>query len=121
MGTQYQPQDKHKFINCELEFKCSENWFELELTDKAGIKHCLQCEEDVHLCMDQEELDKAIEKKYCIAYFKDPGYQTRFTLSREKCEANVRDPDFKPLVLLGLPRNYASGRLMKFLDEEDDE
>ena len=119
MTSQYPPEDKQEFINRELEFKCSKNWFELEPTDKAGIKHCNQCEEDVHLCINQEELDHAIKNKYCIAFFKGPGSQTSFTLSREKCEANARDPDFKPLTLLGIPRSYKSERLKTFLYEED--
>jgi hypothetical protein len=107
-----------QFHNCEMEFECPRDWFELEQTNKAGTKHCNQCHKDVHLCINQEDLAQAIEKKLCIALFKDPNHQTNFRLSREKCEANAKDPAFKPLVLLGLPRNYMSERLLKFLDEE---
>ena len=103
MSSQYQPQDKQEFINCELEFKCTKNWFELELIDRAGIKHCNECEEDVHLCMTQEELNLAVKEKYCIAFFKDPSHRTWFTLAREKCEANARDPDFKTHMTVGYP------------------
>ena len=119
--TKQNPQDKQEFLNCELEFECPKDWFELELTNKAGIKHCNQCQKDVHLCINQEELDEAIAQKYCVAFFKDPSLQTQFTLSREKCEANTRDPGFKPLVFLGLPRTHKSDRLKAFLDEEDGE
>ena len=134
MTTPNQPEDKPEFINCELEFECPKDWFELEPTDKAGIKHCNQCEEDVHLCTTQEELSLAVEENLCIAFFKDPSLQTRFKLSREKCEANGRDPDFKALMTLGLPRSQyikhldlgdfrAPSRRMKlktFLEEDDE-
>ena len=121
MTSATQPEDKPEFINCILEFECPKDWFDLELTNKAGIKHCNQCNKDVHLCTTQEELNLAVKGKLCIAFFKDPRLQTSFKLSREKCEANARDPDFKPLTLLGLPRSYKSDRLKTFLDEEDEE
>jgi len=105
MTIKQHSQHEQEFLNCELEFECAQNWFELEPTNKPGIKHCKQCQKDVHLCMTQEELDQAIDQRYCIAYFKDPSLQTSFTLSHEKCHANARDPDFKPLVLLGLPKS----------------
>lgn len=103
MGSQYEPEDKQAFINCKLAFKCTKNWYELEPTYKAGIKHCHHCEEDVRLCMTQKELDIALERKYCIAYFKDASHSTWFKLNREKCEANARDPEFEPLMLVGYP------------------
>jgi hypothetical protein len=111
MTTPNQPEDKPEFINCELAFKCPKDWFDLELTNKAGIKHCNQCNKNVHLCTTQEELSLAVEENLCIAFFEDPSLQTRFKLSREKCEANGRDPDFKPLVILGLPRSQYIKRL----------
>jgi len=131
MSTKQQPEEKQEFFNCEMEFECPKDWFDLEPTNKAAIKHCNQCQQDVHLCINQEELDEAITQKYCIAYFKDPGYQTSFTLSHEKCHANARDPDFKPLVLLGIPKSSSQwqsglpslsldsfGVIKKFTDKE---
>ncbi len=93
------------FINCNFEYECPKNWFELESTNKSGVKHCKECKKDVHLCINQEELDYAITQNHCIAYFQDPGLQIRFKLSREKCEANQADVNFVPEVILGLPKN----------------
>lgn len=96
-----------KFLNCEFEYECPRDWFELELTNKAGIKHCKECQKDVHLCINQEELDYAITQKHCIAYFQDPSLTTRFKLSREKCEANKTDANYERNVVLGMPTSEA--------------
>jgi len=65
-----------------------------------------------------------------IAFFKDPSHSTWFTLAREKCEANARDPNFKTHMTLGLPRSQQhfeledfkapnkQTKLKTFLDEE---
>lgn len=93
------------FLNCDFQYECPKNWFGLGPTSKASIKHCKECKKDVHLCINQEELDYAISQKHCIAYFQDPSLQTRFKLSREKSEANRADPDFQLNLVLGLPKN----------------
>jgi hypothetical protein len=130
MSPELPPEDKQEFINCKLAFMCTNNWHELEPTGKAGIKHCHHCGEDVHLCVTQEELSAAIEHKFCIAYFKNPSLQTRFQLSREKCETNRIDPDFELELTLGLPKrrgankklgelssSESSDKLKKFLED----
>ena len=93
------------------------------LTDKAGIKYCEDCNTEVHLCLNQDELNKATKQGLCIAYFPNPSRPLQFNLSREKAEAKKRDPDFEPIVLLGIPRGYSHSPALKaFLeDEEDDE
>lgn len=109
------------FINCEFEYECPKDWFELKPTNKAGIKHCEECRKDVHLCINQEELDYAIAQKYCIAYFQDPRLKTRFKLSREKSEANKMDPDFLPNVVLGLPKQSRSATYTSFIEMDGDD
>lgn len=113
----------HEFINCEFEFECPKNWFQLQETNEAGIKHCNTCNQNVHLCINQDELDYAISKNFCIALFKDPCLQTKFKLSREKCEANKINPRFLRRATLGLPKGAYSGidKLFKsFMHEDDD-
>jgi hypothetical protein len=45
---------------------------------------------------------------------------TRFNLSRERAEANLRDPNFQPeRITLGLPRSAHRGELKSFLDGMD--
>lgn len=93
-----------EFINCEFEYECPKDWFRLKPTNTSGIKHCTECDKDVHLCANKEELAIAIAQKHCIAYFQDPSLQSRFKLSREKCEANKADVNFVPNIFLGLPK-----------------
>lgn len=96
----------NSFLNCEMEFECPKNWFELTDTDKAGIKRCSTCDRNVHLCVTQDEVDELSLKGECIAFFSEPDVQTRFKLSREKAEANLRNSEFRlDNVTLGLPKS----------------
>jgi hypothetical protein len=105
------------FLNCEMEFECSKNWFELTDTDKAGIKRCSTCGRNVHLCVTQNDLDALSSKGECIAFFSEPDLQTRFKLSREKAEANLRNSEFKlGNVTLGLPKSNGRMTVNAFLD-----
>ena len=95
-----------QFLNCPMAYECPKNWFELTPTNKAGIKYCDACSQDVFLCLEQEELNERIAEGVCVAYFIEPDRQTRFELAREKVKANMRDPDFKPKMMMGLPSGY---------------
>jgi len=116
------PPVTHQFLHCEMEYACPKDWFQLSLTDKAGIKYCETCDTDVHLCLNQDELNEATNQGLCIAYFPNPNRPLSFRLNREKAEANQRDPDFKPYVLMGLPKGFGrSPSLKAFLEDEEDE
>jgi len=92
-----------------MAYECPKNWFELTPTDRATIKHCDTCRQDVFLCLEQDELIERIAEGVCVAYFIEPDRQTRFTLAKEKAYANMRDPDFKPReMLMGLPSGHTS-------------
>lgn len=95
----------HEFLNCELEFECPKNWFDLAPTYDAKVKYCDSCNKDVHLCLTQEELDSHITQRHCIAFFKNPDLSTRFKLQREACEAFVPDKSKEPVFLTGYPRS----------------
>lgn len=120
------PKTEQQFLNCDLEFECPKDWFELEPTNKAGIKFCNACQKNVYLCQTEDELHTAEGDGQCIAYFADPSRSTRFRLQREKVQANKNDPDFEPIVLMGLPRRRSAvadlprGDLLKlFVDDKD--
>lgn len=91
----------HKFLNCEFEFECPKNWFDLTPTYDANVKYCDSCNKDVHLCVTQEELDNHAAQRHCIAFFKDPDLRTRIRLQREVCEALV--PSSRVKILTGYP------------------
>lgn len=115
-GINKQKPLNHEFLNCEFEFECPKNWFDLTLTHDAKIKYCETCNKDVHLCTTQEELDAHAEQRHCIAYFKDPDLSTRFRLRREVCEALV--PGNRPIMLTGYP---ASAKRISDTFKKDDE
>ena len=122
MSTPEPSTPPHQFLNCEMEFECPKNWFELTETDKAGIKHCSTCDKHVPLCITQHELDALAHQGECIAFFSDPDLSTRFKLSREKAEANRKDREFRiERITLGLPRSGSRGQLKSFLEEIDTE
>lgn len=100
-GITKQKPVNHEFLNCEFEYECPKNWFDLITTNDAGVKYCETCNKNVHLCVTQEELDSHTEQRHCIAYFKDPDLGTRFSLQREVCEALV--PGNRVRMLTGYP------------------
>jgi hypothetical protein len=110
---------QHRFLNCEMEFECTKNWFELTDTEQAGVKHCSTCQKNVYLCITHDELDDFAHKGECIAFFSDPDLPTRFKLSREKAEINRNDPIRLEKVTLGLPRSAHRERLTSFFDGWD--
>ena len=96
-----------------MAYECSKDWFELTPTNKTGVKLCDTCNREVYLCLEQDELTEQIARGVCVAYFIEPDRKTRFTLAREKAEANMRDPDFKPRMMMGLPsKKYDSRNVM---------
>ena len=120
MSTSASSTPPHQFLNCEMEYECPKNWFELTETDNAGVKHCSTCDKHVHLCSTQDELDSFAHQGECIAFFSDPDLSTRFKLSREKAEANRIDREFRiERITLGLPRSGSRGKLKSFLEEID--
>lgn len=74
-----------------MAYECPNDWFKLTPTNKAGVKHCNTCNQDVFLCLEQKELNERIVGGVCVAYFIEPNRQTRFKLAKEKAEANIRD------------------------------
>jgi len=86
-----------------MAYKCQKDWFELTFTNKPGIKHCNTCNQEVFLCLEEAELNERIIEGVCVAYFIEPDRSIRFKLAREKTNANMRDPDFKPQMMMGLP------------------
>lgn len=109
------PEDQ-QFMNCEFEFECPMNWFELTATNDAGVKYCDTCNNDVHLCLSQEDLDTHAEQRHCIAYFKDVDLSTRLRLQNEVFEALI--PSNRPIMLTGYP---APARRISEILKKDDE
>ncbi len=104
-----------QFLNCPMAYECPKDWFELTPTNKAEVKYCNTCQQEVFLCLEQKNLNERITRGVCIAYFIEPDRTTRFRLAREKASAKMQDLNFKPKMMMGLP----SGSIPKALFEND--
>jgi hypothetical protein len=104
-----------QFLNCQMAYECPKDWFELTPTNKAEVKYCNKCNQEVFLCLEEAELNERIARGVCVAYFIDPDHPKRFRLAREKALSKMKDPNFKPKIMMGLP----SGSTPKAFFEKD--
>lgn len=65
--------DEVTIRNCVFAFKCSAKWDELSETEDDKIHFCHECQKEVHLCEDDEELAKSIRLNRCIAIYREDG------------------------------------------------
>jgi hypothetical protein len=67
--------DRHKsnlaIRNCIFAFKCTAKWEELTPTDDYKINFCQDCQKEVHLCEDDDELVAAVRLNRCVAIFRE--------------------------------------------------
>jgi hypothetical protein len=53
--------------NCEFAFQCNAEWEKLAETDYEQIRFCDKCQKEVHHCVTDEELLRAIRSNLCVA------------------------------------------------------
>jgi hypothetical protein len=98
-----------------MAYECPKDWFELIPTNKAEVKYCDTCKQEVFLCLERSELNERIAGGVCVAYFTEPNRPTRFRLARERALRKMQDPNFKPKMMMGLP----SGSIPKTFFEKN--
>lgn len=54
-------------ITCQFRFKCPQVWDRLQPTQVEGVRHCLECQRDVHLALTEEAFRLHSEQGRCIA------------------------------------------------------
>lgn len=59
--------------NCVFAFKCTAKWDELTSTSDDKINFCQDCQREVHLCEDDEELATAVRLNRCVAIYREDG------------------------------------------------
>lgn len=59
--------DEEARISCRFRFKCPQVWGRLQPSDVEGVRHCPECERDVHLAMTEEDFRRHSEEGRCIA------------------------------------------------------
>lgn len=57
--------------NCTFAFKCTAKWDELAETHDDKIHFCGECQKEVHLCEDDEELVEAVRLNRCVAIYRE--------------------------------------------------
>ncbi len=55
--------------NCTFEFKCTAKWYELTSTENDTINFCQDCQREVHLCENDEELATAVRLNRCVTIY----------------------------------------------------
>ncbi|WP_415897890.1 hypothetical protein ACMXYX_05810 [Neptuniibacter sp. QD72_48] len=53
--------------DCKINYKCPKAWDDLDKTEDPFVRHCDQCEKDVHFCADVESLKEATIEDLCVA------------------------------------------------------
>ena len=54
-------------ISCEFRFKCPKVWDNLQLTQQEGIRHCPECNRDVHLARTEEDFRRHADEGQRVA------------------------------------------------------
>jgi hypothetical protein len=57
--------------NCIFAFKCVAKWDNLTPTDDDKIHFCQDCQKEVHLCEDDDELVVAVRLNRCVAIYRE--------------------------------------------------
>ena len=68
---QIQDDDEFTIRNCVFAFKCTAKWDELTPTEDDKIHFCNDCQKEVHLCVDDDELIKSVRLNRCIAIHRE--------------------------------------------------
>ena len=53
--------------NCHFRYRCHMEWEDLEDKGDPAVRHCALCDKDVHYCLTEAELARAITANLCVA------------------------------------------------------
>lgn len=68
-----QEDDDFTIRNCVFAFKCTAKWDDLMPTDDDKVHFCNECQKEVHLCEDDDELLASVRLNRCIAIYRQYG------------------------------------------------
>ena len=54
-------------IRCEFRFKCPKVWHLLQPTQQEDVRHCPECDRDVHLALTEEDFRRHADEGHCVA------------------------------------------------------
>ena len=70
--------DSTEIRNCKFAFKCPKFWSELKETASPEIRYCINCNENVYRCINDEDIAYAIRHNRCVAimpYYDESEYE----------------------------------------------
>ena len=62
------PDDGISIRNCRFAFKCEMKWDDLNETGDEDVRFCNSCEKEVHFCINDDELARAVRLNRCVAF-----------------------------------------------------
>lgn len=71
-------------ISCRFSFKCPRSWDRLQPAAKEGVRHCHECDRDVHLALTEADVRRHSEEGRCIAV----------PVSRERGESRAEEREY---------------------------
>ncbi len=77
-------------ISCDFSFQCPKTWERLSPTDHAGIRHCSECNRDVHLALTEEVFRQHASEGLYVAV--------------RVLQINVPEEDSKEVFMAGNPK-----------------
>lgn len=69
--------------NCIFSFKCTANWSDLTPTDNEKISFCGDCQKEVHLCENEDELVKSVRLNRCVAIYREEGMLLGYLVGKD--------------------------------------
>lgn len=54
-------------IQCRFELICPQQWSKLQPTEQDDMRHCAECNRDVHLALSETDMRRHSEQGRCIA------------------------------------------------------
>lgn len=80
--------------NCEFAFQCDAKWEKLAETGDEQIRFCDHCQKEVHHCVTDEELLRAIRSNLCVAIA--PPYPRKSSTERTMLMGSMRVRPLNP-------------------------
>jgi hypothetical protein len=80
--------------NCEFAYQCEAKWEKLGETDDQAIRFCDQCQKEVHRCVTDDELLRAIRSNLCVAI--EPPYPLKASVERTMLVGSMRVRPLNP-------------------------
>ena len=77
-------------ISCDFSFQCPKTWERLSPTGHDGIRHCPECDRDVHLALTEEVFRQHASEGLCVVV--------------RVLQVNVPEEDREEVFMLGNPK-----------------